>query len=224
MVSRRIAYWIDYVSSPYKLFCWMGWDAVRRFLIVQSKLEQVGGITMANCTLRRDLDDVFVQTTRAALGLIQRRDPRRFRMVEREVRLIVNQALLSSGGYDRSTRQCQVNFKRCWVDIDGRFYADPQMEGYEWYLARYSSLIVHEAVHGRLHSLHFPYIKNTRLQIERICVTEQRRFLARLPQDGYDFEAMVPAFDPQRWEATWHMGRWERFKRLTRSLREKGSS
>ena len=228
MISRRTAYWIAHwisaVSSPYRLFCRLGGDAMRKSLIVQNKLDRIGPITLSNCTLRRDLDQPFVQATRDALKLVERYDSRRLRVIEREFDLIVNQPLASSAAYERSTRQCKVNFTRYWTDENRQLCTDPQTEHYEWYLARYASMLIHEATHGRLYSSYFPYNKKTRTQIERICVSEQRRFLARLPQDSYDFRAIVPAFDPQRWEASWNMSRKERFKRITQSLREPNQS
>ena len=219
MVSRRIAYWMDYVSHPHQPLGRLGWDALRRSLLTQSKLDQFGTITVSNAAFRRDLDVPFSQATRDALEMIQHYDPRRFRVIEREVRLIVNQSLASGASYDRSIRQCKIDFARYWVDADGSFW-DPKAEGYEWYLARYASTLVHEATHGRLDSLHFAYTKDTRLRIERICVSEQRRFLAHLPQDRYDFEALIPAFDPQKWEVHWRLGWWKRALQLLRRQQE----
>ncbi len=228
MVSRKTAYgmidWINAVSSPDRLFCRLGGDAMRRLLIVQNKLDQVGPIILVNCTLRRDLDEPFVQATRAALKLIERYDPRRYRVIERELRLIVNQPMASAGAYERVTRQCKVSFTQYWTDEDGNFCADPQAQHYEWHLARYASMLVHESTHGRLDSLYIPYTKKTRVRIERICVAEQRRFLARLPQESYDLKAIVSPFDPQRWEAIWNMGRRERFKKIMQSARERRHS
>ena len=218
MVSRRIGYWVSYFYR--RPLDWLGRDALRRFLLVQIKLDQFGTITIANGAFRRDLDVPFAQATRAALEVIQRYDPRRFRVIEREVRLIVNQSLVSWASYDRSIRQCRVDFAKYWLDADGRMCADPETEHYEWYLARYASSLVHEATHGRLESLHFAYTKATRLQIERICVSEQRRFLSHLPQDKYDFNAIIPGFDPQRWEANWQRGRWKRALLLLQRERE----
>ena len=228
MVSRKTAYgmidWINAVSSPDRLFDRLGGNAMRRCLIVRNKLDQVGPIILANCTLRRNLDEPFVQATRAALKLIERYDPRRFRVVEQEFGLIVNQHMASDAAYQRSTRQCKVSFTSYWVDEGGNFCADPQAKHYEWYLARYASMLVHESTHGKLDSLHFPYTKKTRVRIERICVSEQRRFLARLPQDSYDLHTIVSPFDVQRWEALWNMGYWERFKRIMQSVRERQHS
>ena len=218
MVSRRTAYWTLYFSR--KPLDWLGWDALRRFLLIQSRLEQFGTITISNGAMRRDLDVPFAQATCAALEMIQRYDPRRFRVIEREVRLIVNQSLASGASYDRSIRHCKIDFARYWVDADGRICADPQAEDYEWYLARYASTLIHEATHGRLESLHFAYTQDTRLRIERICVNEQRRFLAHLPQDEYDFKALVPVFDSQRWEAHWRLGWWKRKLLLLQRQRE----
>lgn len=218
MVSRRITYWINYFSRH--PFGWLGGNAIGRFLLTQSKLDQFSGITLSNAAIRRNLDVPFAQVTRAALEMIQRYDPYRFRVIEREVCLIVNQSLTSAASYDRPIRQCRVDFARYWMDADGCFCADPQAEDYEWRLAGYASSLVHEATHGKLESLHFAYTKNTRLRIERICVSEQRRFLAHLPRDVYDFDILVPAFDPQRWEAHWQRGWWKRKRLLLQRQRE----
>jgi hypothetical protein len=53
---------------------------------------------------------VFVDCTRDALDLIQKYDPRRFRRILREVRIIDNCALISSARYKRQYRCCEIVF------------------------------------------------------------------------------------------------------------------
>jgi len=151
----------------------------------------------------------FAESTIDALRLIETVDPRRFRVVERELAFIVNKELLSGGQYYRPLRSCSCDFSR--------YQFDKQHEQYEWWLAYHAGLIVHEATHGRLMSLYFPYTKKTRLQIERICHAEQRRFVAQLPSERYDFARdLVGPFDETCWHPSWNRTRWQYLKAMMR--------
>jgi hypothetical protein len=153
-----------------------------------------------------DTDDLsFAVTVKAALDLIRKHDPRRFRMVLRHLRYIVNVEIVSGGQYNHALRCCKIDFGRIPLD-KAELYSD-------WYLAWIACVIVHEATHGRLESRWFAYTPTTRVQIERICRAEERRFATRLYAAGYDFALdLVPEFDPRQWRIYWKSSmrqRWE---------------
>lgn len=172
-----------------------------------------GPITVVDMGFRTKDNTTFATVTVEALRLIETYDPPHFRIVQREIAFILNVKLLSAGDYVRSVRACRCDFSR--------YYFDKQHEHYEWWLAYHAGLIVHEATHGRLASLYFPHTKKTRLQIERICHAEQRRFVARLPSERYDFARdLVRPFDETRWHPDWNRSRWQDVMAQIRRLRE----
>lgn len=175
-----------------------------------------GRITIADIGFyTKDMKDetAFASATVEALRLIETHDPRRFRTIQRELAYIFNAVLLSAGDYHRPLRACRCDFSR--------YYFDKQHEHYEWWLAYHAGLIIHEATHGRLASLYFPYTKATRLRIERICHAEQCRFVARLPSERYDFARdLVSPFDETRWHPSWNRSRWQDVTAQIRRLRE----
>jgi hypothetical protein len=120
-----------------------------------------------------------IQFVLDALCLIAEHDPRRFRIVQKEMSRIF---LLSNsrhwGCYYRYGRIMQLDVARHadWFEKYPR----------EWCTVAIASVIIHEATHGYLHSRYYPYlqIKN---RIERICMSEQTRFLRRVPSNAYNF-------------------------------------
>jgi hypothetical protein len=160
---------------------------------------------------KRDNDFAFVAATVEALRLIERVDPRRFRQVRRYLQCIVNRELLSGGQYNHRHHACFVDF--------ARYQLGPGEPYREWRLAQYAALIVHEATHGRLDTAYFPYSRNTRAQAERICVAEERRFVARLRSEEYDLSECVLPFDAERWEPSWTRGKRESFRLLLKRVR-----
>ncbi|MBW3571306.1 MAG: hypothetical protein KY467_09380 [Gemmatimonadetes bacterium] len=158
-------------------------------------------------------DEGFTQAVLNALDLIQRHDPNRRRRIEREIRFIVNAELVSWGMYGRTGRVCSIDY--------GRFPLDRANEHYQWYLARFACLLIHESTHGYLYSRRVPYTRRTRSRVERICHREERRFAARLPTDRYNFgRDLVPEFDLSRWESHWSSSLLTRIKILSRRIEE----
>ncbi len=82
--------------------------------------------------------------------------------------------------------------------------------------------MVHEGTHGMLLKRGFEYTSESRVQIERICVAEEHRFLARLDSIRESLgSSLKEDFDAENWEEVWTMGKWETVKRLvTRTLGE----
>jgi hypothetical protein len=151
---------------------------------------------------REDAD--FVEITKEALALIRCIDPGRYGIIVRHIRYIVNNGLIDGADYNRYLRMCMVGF--------GGFRLEKGSEHYEWYLAWYAAGLVHEATHGRLHSLWFPYTKATRVRIERICHAEERRFASRITSKAYDFSTLVRPFDEMDWDYHWKAGTIRKLK------------
>ena len=147
-----------------------------------------GGIQLTNMTMNENHSAEFVVFTIQALRLIERTDPRRFSVVQQELRYIANTALLSGGAYKKATRRCQIDFLR--------YRCARNQQGYEWYLAFYACTIIHEATHGRIFRFGIPYNEKTWLRVERLCHKEEERFAKRLHSEEYDFSRLCPEFDP----------------------------
>jgi hypothetical protein len=177
-----------------------------------SAAECVDGIRLVNLTLNDEYDADFLEITRDALALIRRTDSRRYGILLREIRYIVNTDLLASAfafaSYNWCLRLCKVDFKRFELRKDGPHY--------EWRLARYAITLVHEATHARLASLYIPYNRATQMRVERICYEEERRFASRIESDTYDFSTVLPPFDEAKWEAHVTRGVVRRLKALLR--------
>lgn len=141
----------------------------------------------------------FVRVTTEALHLIQRVDPRRYRRIQREVRSIENGAMASRGAYYRGERKCRVHFSRIpapRTDLPDR--------DYQWCLADYATILIHEATHGHFYSLGIPYTPKTRAFIERLCVQEEHRFALRLFEgDRQRADRLSPPFEAKKWERFW---------------------
>jgi hypothetical protein len=159
---------------------------------------------------------LFKRVTLDALAWIETHDRRRFQRIQKHLRGIVNNPTEDYASYDSCSQDCDVNFARFapnWRELEP---AD-----YEWYLTRYSSTIVHEATHGYLRSLGFDYGPGNREQVERICHSEQIRFIKRVESEYYDYAVDMPwPFDPTLWHDSWNLGFWERRRRLWNKLRQ----
>jgi hypothetical protein len=153
------------------------------------------GIKLADLNWNEADDSAFVEKTKQALDLIRDLDPRRFARVQRHIDYICNKELECGGKY----YPCNV----CLVDF-GRF---DFARNPDWSLYMYSSLFVHEATHGLLHARGFRRTKRNWKQIERICQSEENRFLSRIDSPWGD--QLCRPFDP----AEWDLGSW-----LTRAM------
>ncbi len=148
--------------------------------------------------------ETFVAVTLEALALIEKHDARRYALLQKEFFFITDAAFDGRGEYRRRFRECRINLDRFRFDWNER-NAPQHTEKYAWFLARYAMTLIHEATHGRLYSLGFAYSKRTRLRCERICVAEERRFAAHLPQIHYNFDRdLVRPFDATWWETYWN--------------------
>jgi hypothetical protein len=160
-----------------------------------------------------DTDNVaFLQATVDAIELIEQISPRRHRLLFREIRYIVNAELNSGGCYDHFCKCIEVDF--------GKYHLYPESDDYGWYLARYAALLVHEATHGRIYAFRFPYVKQTRVQIERICRTEQRRFLESWSRGRFDISELSPEFDEKQRDYHWKSNRFRQGRDFLRRVRD----
>jgi hypothetical protein len=158
-----------------------------------NEVARVDGIGLAD--LRRHPAS-FRETIKSSLRLIREIDFRRYRRVCREIAWIVNRVTGSSSGADyyRSIRTCNIEF------------TDAVGETQDIRIAIYACVLIHEATHGALDSRGIPYAAYNRVKIERLCVTEQNRFAARLTAidpERYPEERLHETFIAGHWHADW---------------------
>lgn len=208
---RRFLYGLRYWLSRA-----LDWPIVliSRWLLNSEVVEVVRGIRLTQLHLNHTNEALFLRATYDALAWLERDDPRRLRRIQRHIRFISNEVCLTPGEYERRLR-------RCGVDIDD-FTLEPDSEEYPWFLARYVAMLVHEATHGHLHSLGIPHVRATRVRIERICRSEEKRVVARLRCDGYNFiqHSPVPDFDERAAQAFIETGWVKRARTLLSRMRE----
>jgi hypothetical protein len=156
----------------------------------------------------------FRETVLEALRLIKDLDPRRFRRIQRHIKWIVNMLLPYGGAqYAYSMRTCKIDFEKSVWDA----YSDFRP-------ALCACLLVHEATHGLIHAWNIPYSSQLRSRIERLCVTEEQRFLSHVGAVRPDVaEAMWHDFDESQWHRHWNDSIWRNFlafvSRLARDSR-----
>lgn len=151
----------------------------------------------------------FEEDTIAALSLIKSVDPRRFRRIQREIHGIYKADGSSVATYLRA-------LKICWVRVD----LPKAKEDQEWYLWVYATILIHEATHGAIHSRHVAYNKSLRPRIERLCVTETKRFAKKADTEHRQWSAsLVQDFDERAWHPTWNATFWQRTSNLRKEAR-----
>ena len=156
-------------------------------ILEDAKLSDVDGINI--CDLRHK-DDGFEKTITQSLELIKTICPKRYGYVKNEIMWIVNSAETpeNMGNYIRRMNLCNIHFTRFDEDLLGvsLFFAGQ---------------IVHEATHGVIYTKGFKYDQENRVQIERICVTEQNRFLKKAEEIYPEYQGMLVCdFDPSGWD------------------------
>ena len=164
-------------------------------------------------TLRKG-GDQFVGILKHSLRLIEENDPRRFARVVRHVDLFVD-CSHPGGAYSASYRHLinvvEIDFEYCEERGDSLFHA-----GY------YAGVIVHEATHGKIRKFGIDTIRENRVQVERICRSEENRFLNRLNAIRPDLgNRLKRPFNPEDWHGHWHSSRLTRALRQMRRAKEK---
>jgi hypothetical protein len=203
MWKRKLYYYLRY---GWRRFLFWPLNQSVEWLYHTATLDVYEGIRIVGFEAKRVDQSVFWEATRAALELIRREDPRRFRKIQREIKYIINEPASLTALYVRTYHSCLIPFSK--------FEFDMESEDAEWYIAYYAAVIVHEATHGHLHSLGFPYAKANRDRIEQICCDEEQRFAARLKSERYDFARdLVRPFNVADWEPYWNRSFWQEVKR-----------
>jgi hypothetical protein len=159
------------------------------------------GIRIYSFSFSRTEPAAFLQPTLEALQLVERVDARRFRRIQREIRFIIHSELPSGAVYIRPGRYCHVDYTR--YDF---------AKGHEWYLRSSAATLVHEATHGAVYSRYVAYTRRYRLRIERLCHSEELKFLRRLDTPDRSWSAEIAGvFDEQYFlryfGATW-VSKW----------------
>jgi hypothetical protein len=149
----------------------------------------------------------FLQRTLEALELVERFDARRFRRIQQEVQFIVHAELRSGADYRRPGRFCVVDFTRFDFAKD-----------HDWYLRCYAAALVHEATHGALYSRYVGYTRRNRLRIERLCHSEELRFLKRLDTPDRYWSVQIAGVFNEQYYSQYYGANW--FSRL-RTIRQR---
>jgi hypothetical protein len=142
----------------------------------------------------------FAGTIVEAMKLVERTDPRRFDRVKQRIKWIVNKRLFRAGAiYGHATRTCFIDFHRV-CDWDS-----------QWAVGWCALLLVHEATHGLIHDRGVPYTRRLRSRVERLCVKEEQRFVARLAKSQPETAGWLKCeFNEAGWAPSWNATRVEK--------------
>ncbi len=141
---------------------------IERFFFWVSPWEDYDKVQIGVHGCCKDTDHI-ASMVRQALDLIRNTSPFRFTRFQREVRQIwVAPILYNLAQWEHEHRRCVLN--------------SDYVENPATTVAELASTLIHEATHGRLETLGFKYHEDRRIDIERICFTEEIRFARRLPE------------------------------------------
>jgi hypothetical protein len=155
-----------------------------------SEVARFDGIILADT----QESSLFRSAVPSALQLIKDLDIRRFRRLQRYIKWIVNCPLPYGGGqYHYPTRTCRLDFEKTAIEPDLEYAA-----------AAVASTLVHEATHGALRARAIGYSTELRSRVERCCVREQNRFIARLSTSRPNIAKLLHRdFSESRWHRSW---------------------
>lgn len=114
-----------------------------------------------------------------ALELIRRTDPRRFARVKRFIRRVFVTKQRTWAFYWRFGKICSL--RKLAMPESFRSLA----------VYDYAATLVHESTHGLLYAKGFLHSRVNRGRIERICVKEEARFLAKFPSIDQKLELVI---------------------------------
>ncbi len=138
----------------------------------------------------------FLPVVTKALELIQQYDQRRLKRLKTHVEWIFDQAH-SGGGFSGSYLP---GIKACRID----FEVNPAVGDHLVHAAAYAGVFVHEATHAAIDAREIGYTPQNRAQIERVCYSEQNRFLLKLNRERPGLgDGLVVNFDPVFYERSW---------------------
>jgi hypothetical protein len=140
-------------------------QALTSVLISRSPRAMHGAIVVADA-VADDESTIRISKVLAALDLAATKFPRGYRLAQRYLSRVL---VIRSGG-----QVFAADANACALDIE--FI---RQEG----LARIASVVVHEAVHARVHRVGVPYVLAKRPHIERLCVEFQADALRALDGD-----------------------------------------
>jgi hypothetical protein len=156
--------------------------------------------------------DNFRATILAALQLVKDADSRRFKRVVKHLKWIVNCTLDEPcAAYLHDTKTCTIDFKEPGSD-----------EHLEFNAAYYAKTLVHEATHGVVSSRGVHYTPEVRSRIEKLCVTEENRFVDRLSLTQPELtKGLHRKYDESAWNHAWKRTRIGFFWRMIYRLFKK---
>jgi hypothetical protein len=144
----------------------------------------------------------FTKTILSSLRLIQEQDARRYARVRQHIAWIVNQVNNELGA------QYLHRIRTLFLQFEDAPELSPDV-----LIAFYASTIVHEATHGVLESRGIEMSEANGLRIERLCVAEQNRFVARLfarDPERYPWALLHFNADERYWASEWKKDRVQR--------------
>lgn len=186
----------------------IGKSIIRGQLWVQRKHE-VGRFDSIILSDVRKTNDQFRECLLAALALLKTSDNRRFNRVQHGIGYILNCTLGEGGAqYHHDTRTCIIDF------TDAAYEADPDL------LVVYQACtLVHESTHAVIQTRGIPYSPENRTRIERLCVTEENRFLLHLRQLRPDIlQRLNRTFDENDWSSAWNSTPLKDFAKALRRI------
>ena len=104
----------------------------------------------------------FSKIIQSSLRLIQEQDARRYARVKQHIAWIVNQVNNALGA------QYQPGIRTLFLQFDEARDLPPDVV-----IAFYASMLVHEATHGLIEARGIGMSEDNRVQIERLCTSEQ---------------------------------------------------
>ena len=147
----------------------------------------------------------------SSIDLIKSLDPKRYKTVKDEIDWLVNsnEPGKYGGFYRRRIKGCFINF-------------DNYSKDQKLVSAFFAGLIVHEATHGLLFTKDFGYDTERRLQIERICNSEENRFYKKVELEFPEYAGiLICEFHAGDWDYSWNTSKWKQaYHALIRVLKD----
>ena len=158
-----------------------GWIA-RRVEAAFTQTRTLHGIPVEVLNQRADIDtEVLFERTGAALAMIAASDPRRFRRLARDLRVIQVRRGFTRGAYYHDGRRCV---------LDNTFVANPAFEPVE-----IAACIVHEAMHARIACMGVKRRPEQLPREERMCRRAEVAFAERAPGGERVLARAAPALE-----------------------------
>jgi hypothetical protein len=181
---------------------------IERFLLNTILEGEHEGIKIGNF---RSKNEGFADAMKSSIDLIKELDSKRYKTVKNEIEWVINsnEPGKVGGFYRRRIKGCFINF-------------DNYSEDKKLVSAYFAGLIIHEATHGLLYTKGVGYEKDRRLQIERICNSEENRFYKKVEREFPEYSGMlIHDFDPNDWEYYWNTSKWKQaYHSLKRILKD----